>query len=211
MQEFEEKHEKHIEEILNVLETDQDRAQIVSDLHKFVDGYKIDISTARAAVIRKYGGNPEALFTPSSKPLAQIVGEEPNVNFRAKLLSVNQKEITLKDGNKRQIYEGTLGDSSAVLRYTSWQEEFPYEAGTVVDVGGAYSKVWNERIDVNMGDRAIINVVEDEALSALEIDVGSMNRGTTSSQECTIATLQNGMNGVNLNIRVCIENQFPFS
>tara|TARA_B100001750_G_scaffold53337_1_gene40511 strand:+ start:4880 stop:6232 length:1353 start_codon:yes stop_codon:yes gene_type:complete len=202
MQEFEEKHEKHIEEILNVLETDQDRAQIVSDLHKFVDGYKIDISTARAAVIRKYGGNPEALFTPSSKPLAQIVGEEPNVNFRAKLLSVNQKEITLKDGNKRQIYEGTLGDSSAVLRYTSWQEEFPYEAGTVVDVGGAYSKVWNERIDVNMGDRAIINVVEDEALSALEIDVGSMNRGTTSSQECTIATLQNGMNGVNLNIRV---------
>ena len=103
MQEFEEQYEQHIKEILNVLETDQDRAQIVSDLHKFVDGYKIDISTARAAVIRKYGGNPEELFTPSSKPLAQIAGEEPNVNFRAKLLAVNQKEITLKDGNKRQI------------------------------------------------------------------------------------------------------------
>ena len=36
MQEFEEKYEQHIEEILNVLETDQDRAQIVSDLHKFI-------------------------------------------------------------------------------------------------------------------------------------------------------------------------------
>ena len=202
MQEFEEQYEQHIKEILNVLETDQDRAQIVSDLHKFVDGYKIDISTARAAVIRKYGGNPEALFTPSSKPLAQIAGEEPNVNFRAKLLAVNQKEITLKDGNKRQIYEGTLGDSSAVLRYTSWQDEFPFEPGMVVDVNGAYSKVWNERIDINIGDRAVINIVEDEALSALEIDVGTMNRGKTTSQECTIANLQNGMNGVNLNVRV---------
>ena len=202
MQEFEEKYEQHIKEILNVLETDQDRAQIVSDLHKFVDGYKIDISTARAAVIRKYGGNPEELFTPSSKPLAQIAGEEPNVNFRAKLLAVNQKEITLKDGNKRQIYEGTLGDSSAVLRYTSWQDEFPFEPGMVVDVNGAYSKVWNERIDINIGDRAVINIVEDEALSALEIDVGTMNRGKTTSQECTIANLQNGMNGVNLNVRV---------
>ena len=202
MQEFEEQYEQHIKEILNVLETDQDRAQIVSDLHKFVDGYKIDISTARAAVIRKYGGNPEELFTPSSKPLAQIAGEEPNVNFRAKLLAVNQKEITLKDGNKRQIYEGTLGDSSAVLRYTSWQDEFPFEPGMVVDVNGAYSKVWNERIDINIGDRAVINIVEDEALSALEIDVGTMNRGKTTSQECTIANLQNGMNGVNLNVRV---------
>ena len=202
MQEFEEKYEQHIKEILNVLETDQDKAQIVSDLHKFVDGYKIDISTARAAVIRKYGGNPEELFTPSSKPLAQIAGEEPNVNFRAKLLAVNQKEITLKDGNKRQIYEGTLGDSSAVLRYTSWQDEFPFEPGMVVDVNGAYSKVWNERIDINIGDRAVINIVEDEALSALEIDVGTMNRGKTPSQECTIANLQNGMNGVNLNVRV---------
>ena len=203
MQEFEQQYEKHIKEILDVLETDQDRAQIVSDLHKFVDGYKIDISTARAAVIRKYGGNPESLFIPSPKPLAQIVGEEPNVNFRAKLLTVNQKEITLKkDGSKRQIYEGTLGDSSAVLRYTSWQDEFPYEAGTVVDVGGAYSKVWNERIDINIGDRAVINIVEDEALSALEIDIGSMDKGSVTSQECTIANLKNGMNGVNLNVRV---------
>ena len=119
MQEFEEKHEKHIEEILNVLETDQDRAQIVSDLHKFVDGYKIDISTARAAVIRKYGGNPEALFTPSSKPLAQIVGEEPNVNFRAKLLSVNP--IILKNLIIENINVSPSRTANAIFCHnTSW-------------------------------------------------------------------------------------------
>ncbi len=49
-------------------------------------------------------------------------------------MSVYKKEINTKEGSKKTIYEGEIGDSSSKLRYTFWNDEFKFQPKDVVEI-----------------------------------------------------------------------------
>ena len=114
----------HVKDIATALEDKLDHATIVEELRQYVENYGIDLPTAKEAIVRKHYGDPGALQTSPHKQLADIAPDEQAVSFRAKVISVFPKEITLKDGEQRTIFEGNMTDGSATLRYTVWREEF---------------------------------------------------------------------------------------
>ncbi|HIM33245.1 MAG TPA: hypothetical protein EYI97_02035, partial [Candidatus Poseidoniales archaeon] len=189
----------HVKDIAEALENKLDEATIVEELRQYVENYGIDLATAKEAIVRKHYGDPRTLQASAFLPLANIKADESSVSFRAKIVSVFSKEINLKDGSQKTIFEGEIADGSATLRFTVWRDEFTAKPGTILEVTNAYSKGWKDRVDLNLGDRCRVREVEDEALAALDVPAaGSPTAGSASD----VAGLRNGMGSVTLTVRI---------
>lgn len=205
MTEFATEHAPHIEDIARALNDKLDHPTIADELRKYVEDYNIDLATAKEAIVRKHYGDPRALARSVTKTLDQLTSPENSVSFRAKLVSLREKQITGRDGAERKIHEGYVADATGQLRFTSWHEDFPFEAGSVIEVSNAYTKEWNSNIDINLGDRCRVSEVEDEALAALEVEQLRATSGGTGGgggSATSIIELRDGMRSVNLTVRV---------
>ena len=201
MQENEPDFEKHIDDIVKAIGDKLERNVIASELRRYVEEYGIDLSTAKESIVRKHYGNPNELSVAGEKLLAQVGPGETSVSFKAKIISVYKKEINTKEGSKKTIYEGEIGDASSRLRYTFWNDEFKFQPNDVVEISNAYTKSWNDIITVNIGDRAVMKNIEDSALKELDLGVVKTNNAQ-AAQELEVVNLKPGMRNVSVKLRV---------
>ena len=201
MQENEPDFEKHIDDIVKAIGDKLERNVIANELRRYVDEYGIDLSTAKESIVRKHYGNPIELSVAGEKLLAQVGPGETSVSFKAKIISVYKKEINTKEGSKKTIYEGEIGDASSRLRYTFWNDEFKFQPNDVVEISNAYTKSWNDIITVNIGDRAIMKNIEDNDLKELDLGVVKTNNAQ-AAQELEVVNLKPGMRNVSVKLRV---------
>ena len=201
MQENEPDFEKHIDDIVKAIGDKLERNVIANELRRYVDEYGIDLSTAKESIVRKHYGNPNELSVAGKKLLAQVGPGETSVSFKAKIISVYKKEINTKEGSKKTIYEGEIGDASSRLRYTFWNDEFKFQPNDVVEISNAYTKSWNDIITVNIGDRAIMKNIEDNDLKELDLGVVKTNNAQ-AAQELEVVNLKPGMRNVSVKLRV---------
>ena len=201
MQENEPNFEKHIDDIVKAIGDKLERNVIANELRRYVDEYGIDLSTAKESIVRKHYGNPNELSVAGEKLLAQVGSGETSVSFKAKIISVYKKEINTKEGSKKTIYEGEIGDASSRLRYTFWNDEFKFQPNDVVEISNAYTKSWNDIITVNIGDRAVMKNIEDSALKELDLGVVKTNNAQ-AAQELEVVNLKPGMRNVSVKLRV---------
>ena len=201
MQENEPNFEKHIDDIVKAIGDKLERNVIANELRRYVEEYGIDLSTAKESIVRKHYGNPNELSVAGEKLLAQVGPGETSVSFKAKIISVYKKEINTKEGSKKTIYEGEIGDASSRLRYTFWNDEFKFQPNDVVEISNAYTKSWNDIITVNIGDRAVMKNIEDSALKELDLGVVKTNNAQ-AAQELEVVNLKPGMRNVSVKLRV---------
>tara|TARA_B100001029_G_scaffold49005_1_gene39067 strand:- start:7641 stop:9005 length:1365 start_codon:yes stop_codon:yes gene_type:complete len=201
MQENEPNFEKHIDDIVKAIGDKLERNVIANELKRYVDEYGIDLATAKESIVRKHYGNPNELSVGGEKLLAQVGPGENSVSFKAKIVSVYKKEINTKEGSKKTIYEGEVGDSSSKLRYTFWNDEFKFQPNDVVEISNAYTKSWNDIITVNIGDRAIIKAIEDKDLQELDLGIVK-NNNNQAGQKSEVVNLKPGMRNVSVKLRV---------
>jgi len=201
MQENEPDFEKHIDDIVKAIGDKLERNVIANELRRYVDEYGIDLATAKESIVRKHYGNPNELSVGGEKLLAQVGPGENSVSFKAKIVSVYKKEINTKEGSKKTIYEGEVGDSSSKLRYTFWNDEFKFQPNDVVEISNAYTKSWNDIITVNIGDRAIIKAIEDRDLQELDLGIVK-NNNNQAGQKSEVVNLKPGMRNVSVKLRV---------
>ena len=201
MQENEPNFEKHIDDIVKAIGDKLERNVIANELRRYVDEYGIDLATAKESIVRKHYGNPNELSVGGEKLLAQVGPGENSVSFKAKIVSVYKKEINTKEGSKKTIYEGEIGDSSSKLRYTFWNDEFKFQPNDVVEISNAYTKSWNDIITVNIGDRAIIKAIEDKDLQELDLGIVK-NNNNQAGQKSEVVNLKPGMRNVSVKLRV---------
>ena len=201
MQENEPNFEKHIDDIVKAIGDKLERNVIANELRRYVDEYGIDLSTAKESIVRKHYGNPNELSVAGEKLLAQVGPGETSVSFKAKIISVYKKEINTKEGSKKTIYEGEIGDASSRLRYTFWNDEFKFQPNDVVEISNAYTKSWNDIITVNIGDRSIMKNIEDNELKELDLGIVKTNNAQ-AAQELEVVNLKPGMRNVSVKLRV---------
>jgi len=190
----------HVSEISRVLGNKVDEEQIWKELDTYLNLYRVSLETAKRSVVRKLGGDPNALTKGVQKPLAQLGPAEQSVDVLAKVLSANRKEIEL-NGETRTIIFGLLADESATVPYTAWDaDRFQLDRGDVVMVRNAYTKEWNGQPQLNLGTRATIESMDKDAVKLPEgMEAPSYSGGPTT---CKVADLQEGMNSVTVTIKV---------
>ena len=174
----------HVEEVNRALGGKLSEEQIAEELQKYVDVYHLSIPMAKKTIIKKHGGDVDAFSAGFQRKLAELRPNEPNVDFLAKVLSANSKEVQAK-GEKKNITFGFIGDDSTTLPYTSWEEGLALQKGDVISVRGAYTREYQGRVQVNFGNRVTIKKEDPSVMGDVQIaqgpprsaDIGQLREG----------------------------------
>ncbi len=185
----------HVQEVARALGDKLSEEEIAEELRKYVDVYRLSIPMAKKTIVKKYGGDTESFSVGFQRKLAELRPNEPNVDFVAKVLSANDKEITAKGEKKRIIY-GFVGDDSTTLPYTAWETEgLTLAKGEVISVKGAYTREYQGRIQVNFGNRVTIRKEDPATIQDVQVADGP-------PKVVTVSELREGMGYVQVKGRV---------
>lgn len=186
MNEQQNRYASHINEIERVLDGKADREVIREKFMEYTEKFMIDIPSAKKAIVKNFGGDISKLGEP--RLLMELTDNEPAVDIRIKVLSINPKTIMV-DGNEKTIYYGLMGDSSGVLPFTSWQD-IQVQKGDTVLVRNAYVKgEFGGRVQVNFGNRITIEKVPSEVIGEIP---------QQESRDLTIGDLGDRMSNINV-------------
>ena len=117
-------------------------------------GSKCSIETSDADISVK-----EREYTPPvtvTKKIHNLDGTERSVDLTAKVIFSEMKEITTKEGNKRNIISGILGDETATISFTLWNDSPMLEKGSVYKFKNCYTRKWNDDVQLHIGNNGSI-------------------------------------------------------
>ncbi|MDD1770896.1 MAG: hypothetical protein LUO79_07410 [Methanomassiliicoccales archaeon] len=187
----------HVSEISRVLGNKVGEEEILKELETYLNLYRVSLETAKRSVVRKLGGDPNALVRGVRKRLLDLTPTEQNVDVMVKVLSVNRKEIETS-GETRQILFGLVADESGTMPYTAWDaERHQLNRGSNVLIRNAYTKEWNGAPQLNLGTRATIEKVAEDAVKLPEGVEAPQGLATYK-----VAELKDGMNAVHIVIKI---------
>lgn len=179
----------HVSDITRALNGKVQEDQVQAELARYLD-YGVPLDQAKRDIIRNYGGRPGAASV--AKKLRDVSRADGNVDFLARIVTINPKEITAQ-GEKRTIHFGLLGDETRVLPYTAWKD-FGLAKGATVAVRNAYVTEWRGEAQINLGERAQVQP-SDQDLAATEL-------GPRAAQEKKVRELRGGQASVTVTVRV---------
>ncbi len=139
--------------------------QIRKELDRFLNVYKVSLPSAKSGILKKYGGTVSAggAFVSGnaiSKKIADLQGTEMNVDVTAKAIFSEKKEITAR-GVPKTIISGIIGDDTGTVPFTVWNSDAEIEKGQCYVFRGAYTKKWNDKIQLNIGVRGKVEAAPD--------------------------------------------------
>ena len=187
----------HIEELKRVLGDKANEAMIIEELDTYLNKYHLDIESAKRGIIRKLGGVTVGFVTAAAvqKKIGDLNGTEQNVDIVAKVIYVENKEITVK-GNPKSLVSGIIGDDTGSSSFTIWRGDVQLTKGDVYRFKNCYTKKWNDRIQVNLGDKGVVELARD-----VKIDMPERNY-TMSSSEMKIGEIREGVGNVTVTGRI---------
>ncbi|MFW6197109.1 MAG: hypothetical protein ACOC5D_07245, partial [Thermoplasmatota archaeon] len=95
----------HIEDINRALNEEISKEQIEKELNTYIDVYGVPLGSAKRSIVKKYEGDPQELYVSSDKKVEDIQGDEQGLTLKARIVSLNEKEIEV-DNEPKQIYYG---------------------------------------------------------------------------------------------------------
>jgi len=189
----------HFEELKKELNGKIDDAQLMKELNTYINEYRVTAEAAKRGIRRKYGADGSSSFLTAdtlSKKIAELKGTEVNVDITAKAVYVDKKQITVRGGPKT-IISGILGDETGTAPFTIWEgENVDLVKGEVYLFKNAYTKLWNERVQINLGSRGKVEKTE-----GIRVDVPERTI-TLESEEVKIGDIKDGMGNVTVTGRI---------
>ncbi len=186
----------HLEELKRVLEGKVDENTLMKELDMFLNEYRLDVDEAKRGIIRKHGGTTAGFVTAAAiqKNIEDLTGSESNIDVVAKVIFIEQKEITVK-GSPKTVISGILGDSTGSASFTDWEGKNMLDKGAVYRFKNCYTKKWNDRIGINLGSRSSVEKAD------VKIDLPERNY-TMSSSEMKIGDIRGGIGNVTVTGRI---------
>ena len=176
----------HVEEIKRALDNEIDESNIIAELKKLLE-YRVPISEAKRSLIKKYGGSEKS----KARKLKDTQIGDRNIEITGQVLEITKKTVNVKN-NEKTVFSGTIGDETAARSFTAWHD-FDLNAGDVIRVEQAYVRNWQERPEINFGNRSKvtklnskIQVQESELRMLGELKDGDINVHT----EFTILSIE---------------------
>lgn len=186
----------HIEELKRVLEGKVAEDQIISELNTYLNVYHVSLDAAKRGIIRKYGGEIGFVTAETiSKKIGELTGTEQSVDITGRVAFAEKKDIQVR-GAPKTIISGIIGDETATASFTIWDvDDIQVEKGLVYIFKNAYTKMWNDRVQINLGSRG--------AVERSDADITLPERTITyTSSEQKIGDLREGIGNVTVTGRI---------
>jgi replication factor A1 len=189
----------HFEELKKELEGKIDDEQLRKELNTYLNEYRVTLDAAKRGIKRKYGVDSTPSFVTAenvSKTISELIGTELNVDITAKAVYVDKKQITVR-GSPKVIVSGILGDESGTAPFTIWEgDDVDLEKGQVYVFKNAYTKKWNDKVQINVGSRGKI-----EKTDGIRVDVPERVI-TAESTELKIGDIRDGAGNITVTGRI---------
>ncbi len=148
--------------------------EIERELSSYLNVYRVSLDTAKRSIVKKHGGNPASLAVGVSRTIRELIPGEQSVNLLARIVSVNEKDVTPEGQGTKRILYGILGDPTATVPFTAWEPlNAPLAKGDVVRVQNAYTKEYRGQVQVNFGIRTVVSKEAPDALPEYKPGPGS--------------------------------------
>ena len=194
----------YFEELKKELDGKIDDAQLMKELNTYLNEYRVTPEAAKRGIKRKYGADGSSSFLTAdalSKKISELKGTEMNVDITAKAVYVDKKQITVR-GTPKTIVSGILGDETGTAPFTIWEgDNVELEKGSVYIFKNAYTKLWNEKVQVNLGSRGKV-----EAAEGVRVDVPERTL-TAESTEIKIGDIREGVGNITVTGRIMTVEQ----
>ena len=155
----------HVHDITRALGNKVSEQEIERELSSYLNVYRVSLDTAKRSIVKKHGGNPASLAVGVSRTLRELIPGEQSVNLLARIVSVNEKDVTPEGQGTKRILYGILGDPTATIPFTAWEPlNAPLARGDVVRVQNAYTKEYRGQVQVNFGVRTVVSKEAPDAL-----------------------------------------------
>ena len=153
----------HIEEIKRVLNEKVDDSELIAEFRKYTETYRMSPEEAKRGIIRKHGGPTLDFVTADAvvKKIADLNGTEQNVDVIAKVLTSDKRTISAR-GNSKQIVSAFIGDDTGKTNLTIWDGNAELEKGAVYRFKSCYTKKWNDKVQLNMGQKGSAEKTDTE-------------------------------------------------
>ncbi|MGB8216574.1 MAG: Single-stranded DNA binding protein [Candidatus Methanoperedens sp.] len=166
----------HVEEIKRALDNEVDESNITADLKKLLE-YRVPLSEAKRSLIKKYGGGEKTII----KKLKDIQIGDRNIEVTGQVLEIAKKTVNIKNVEKT-LFSGTICDETTARSFTAWSD-FDLKAGDVIRVTQAYVRNWQERPEINFGNKSKVTKLtskieinqENEIKKLAELKDGDIN------------------------------------
>lgn len=189
----------HFEELKKELDGKISDDQLMKELNTYLNEYRVTPEAAKRGIKRKYGAEGVSSFMTAdtlSKKITELKGTEMNVDITAKAIYVDRKQITVR-GTPKTIVSGILGDETGTAPFTIWEgENVVLEKGEVYLFKNAYTKLWNDRVQINLGSRG-----KAEKAEGIRVDVPERTI-TMESREMKIGDIKDGAGNVTVTGRI---------
>ncbi len=187
----------HFEELKRVLKDKVDDSELMNELKKYVNEFHVSPEAAKRGILRKHGALEQTPFQTSAvKKIEELNGTEQSVDILVRIVYVEEKEITVR-GSPKTITSGIIGDESGTASFTVWEKQgLTMEKGSVYWLRNAYTKTWNEKVQVNIGARGSV-----ESAEGMRVDVPDRVISMEAS-ECKIGEITGGMGNVTVTGRI---------
>lgn len=188
----------HIEEIARVLQDSVEKEELLKEMKYYLYHYRVSLDQAKQGIVRKYGGDPSMLFKGALKKITDLNLNEQSVDLLVRVVSVNEREIETEGGSKTILY-GIFGDETGTASFTAWEaDRFDLKKGEVYMVRNAYTREWNGKPQINLGNRAVVEKRDRNELPLPEAIQSTM----APEGEIAVGRLRDGMNGVEVTGRI---------
>ncbi len=144
---MEDKFAPHVDEIKRALDNEIENSNILADLKRLLE-YRVPLEEAKRSLIKKYGGAEKSTV----RKLSDIKIGDRNIEVTAQVMELTKRTINAKNSEKT-IFSGILGDETAARGFTAWHD-FGLNAGDVVHITQAYVRNWQDRPEINFGNKS---------------------------------------------------------
>lgn len=158
---MDEKIAPHLEELTRAL-GDLEKTGIRAEFEKLI-AFRVPPDVAKESILRKYGGKRKVL------KVKDLSANLKNFELTGRILDIGEKSIRPQAGAQEKpsrLYTGVLADETGAVLFSSWRK-LPGSIGDVINIKNAYTRIWQNRIRLSIGEQSPVSKISDSSLPSL--------------------------------------------
>ncbi len=184
---MDEKIAPHLEELTRAL-GDLEKTGIRAEFDKLI-AFRVPPDLAKESILRKFGGKKKVL------KVKDLSANLKNFELTGRVLDIGEKSIRPKEGAQEgtpretperpsKLYTGVIADETGSVMFSSWKE-LPGSIGDVITIRNAYTRIWQNRVRLSIGEQSLVSKTSDSKLPSLSelsesqtkklVDIGSVD------------------------------------
>lgn len=151
----------HLEESNREL-GDLEKTDIRAEFNKRLS-FRMQQDVAKKSTLSKFGGKTKVL------KVKDLSANLKNFEIIGSILDLGEKTIRPQDGTKEgttKIYKGILADETGSVMFSSWRY-LPGSIGDIVTIKNAYTRTWQNKIRLYIGEQSLVSKIADPSLITL--------------------------------------------